>query len=126
MKRNKALHLIRTLLWLASEAAEAASEQAQAAIGHCLRRLHAMSEAGKKQYLRSVGKAMNKDNLITIGSALHSSERPVYILWLLDRIEHYSSLFATCKDKTTKVHLVPEMITLLGSGKRVSVLYFLN
>jgi uncharacterized protein YaaR (DUF327 family) len=55
------------------------------------------------EYLQSVGKAMNKDNLITIGSTLHSSKRPIYILWLLDHIEHYSSLFATCKEQTTKV-----------------------
>jgi hypothetical protein len=55
---------------------------------------------------------MNKDNLINIGATLHGKEWPIYILWLLDRIEEQAAPFLSEKDSCTKVHSLSLSLSL--------------
>jgi hypothetical protein len=90
-KRNKALHLVNLLVWLDSESAVAALASKE--VTCCLKILCAFSKLGKQQYNWSMTKAMNNDQLVAAGAALHNKEWPVFILWLLNQIKHCSEPF---------------------------------
>lgn len=92
MKWNKALHLISLLKWLDSESLVVGAG-AEKELGHCLKSLCAFAEQGKQQYNWSVTKAMNHNQLVAAGAALHNSKWPIFILWLLDCIKHCSEPF---------------------------------
>jgi hypothetical protein len=100
---NKALHMIHVVMWLADKAIKASPNPVQKAIGSCLQILRQFSEVGKRQYLCSIGKALNEEALIKAGATLHPEERPVFILWLLDRIEAFVEPFKPTSQEDHKV-----------------------
>ncbi len=55
-------------------------------------------EDGKQQYLHAISKAMDEEKLIECGSALHESEQPAFILWLLQRINKCADFFLPTDD----------------------------
>ena len=102
-KRNKALRLIKVLKWVQYEYPPVAMHPTQQLqVNLCLTHLRAFSEKGKKQYKRSLGKALNEEALIETGACLHPDERPVFILWLLDRIETTSQPFQPPTDQPSR------------------------
>jgi hypothetical protein len=92
-KHNKALHLIKVLQWLANNCLTATGKAAQEGIKQSLKKLHQFSENSKQQYLHAVSKAMDKEKLINSGAALHKSEQPAFILWLLQHISKCAEFF---------------------------------
>ncbi|ELR23710.1 uncharacterized protein ACA1_073540 [Acanthamoeba castellanii str. Neff] len=93
-KRNKALHLISLLKWLDSESITPASSGMP----------HTASQAfGKQKYNQSMTKAMNNNELVAAGNALHTNKQPTFILWLLDHVEHCSAPFQKSPQDTTSL-----------------------
>jgi hypothetical protein len=108
-KCNKALHIIKVLQWLADDCMVASGKAAQESLKRSLKKLHQFSEDGKQQYLHAIGKAMDKDKLIECGLALHKSEQPVFILWLLQHINKCANFFLATDDDSKPAPDVDEV-----------------
>ena len=108
-KCNKALHIIKVLQWLVDDCVAALGKAAQESLKRSLKKLHRFSEDGKQQYLRAVGKAMDEEKLIECGSALHESEQPAFILWLLQCINKCADFFLATDDNSKPAPDVDEV-----------------
>ena len=102
MKHNKALHIIKVLQWLVDDCMVALGKAVQESLKRSLKKLHQFSEDGKQQYLRAIGKVMDEEKLIECGLVLHELEQPVFILWLLQRINKCANFFLATNDTDGK------------------------
>jgi hypothetical protein len=86
-KCNKAIHLVKLLKWLHTHHTIMHNSVNHQAICLVKRKLHYFAECGKHQYKCLLVAALNKEGLIKLGSALASTKQPVFIMWLLQKLD---------------------------------------
>jgi hypothetical protein len=86
-KCNKAIHLVKLLKWLCTHHTIVCDLVDHQAICLVKRKLCYFAECGKCQYKCLLAVVLNEEGLIELGGVLVSTEWPVFIMWLLQKLD---------------------------------------